>query len=184
MCRWPAERSGACDESHDDRTACHHGSTCHQQLLHGGSKGRSEVLSGTWFWTYAGGWCGIYTGRCHESGILYLKSWHWCHGDLRKLHRQGSFPDGWVRQSCGTGYFRGNYRRTDYFSRLLYLWGGSDFRAQPDLYYFAEYFRKYALRPPVGKPVLPVHGVRSSVYSTGSIWKYHLLWYGTDRCQP
>ena len=47
MCRWPAERSGACDESHDDRTACHHGSTCHQQLLHGGSKGRSEVLSGT-----------------------------------------------------------------------------------------------------------------------------------------
>lgn len=41
-----------------------------------------------------GVWCGIYTGRCHESGILYLKSWHWCHGDLRKLHRQGSFPDG------------------------------------------------------------------------------------------
>ena len=32
---------------YDDRTACHHGSTCHQQLLHGGSKGRSEVLSGT-----------------------------------------------------------------------------------------------------------------------------------------
>lgn len=55
------------------------------------------------------------------------------------------------------------------FPRLLYLWGGSDFRAQPDLYYFAEYFRKYALRPPVGKPVLPVHGVRSSVYSTGGI---------------
>ena len=30
VCRWTAEWSGACDESHDDRTACHYGSTCHQ----------------------------------------------------------------------------------------------------------------------------------------------------------
>ena len=118
-------------------------------------------------------------GRMQEVGVVstlvgamnqaFFKFRHWCHGDLWKLHRQGSFSDGRVRQSCGTGYFRGNYRRTDHFPRLLYLWGGSDFRAQPDLYYFAESFRKYALRPPVGKLVLPVHGVRSSVYSTGSI---------------
>ena len=48
------------------------------------------------FYTTVAGWMlhYFYTGRCHESGILYLKSWHWCHGDLRKLHRQGSFPDG------------------------------------------------------------------------------------------
>ena len=48
---------------------------------------------------------------------------------------------------------------------------GVDQTSGPSLIFITlpNIFRKYALRPPVGKPVLPVHGVRSSVYSTGSI---------------
>ena len=70
------------------------------------------------------------------------------------------------------------------FPRLLYLWGGSDLRTESDFHYPAEYFRKHALRPPVGEFILPVHGVRSIVHGAGCVREYHLLWHGTDRCQP
>ena len=36
LCPWPAERLGACDQSHDDRSAGHHGHPGRQQPVHAG----------------------------------------------------------------------------------------------------------------------------------------------------
>ena len=35
-----------------------------------------------------------------------------------------------------------------------------------------------------GEFILPVYGVRSIVHGAGCVREYHLLWHGTDRCQP
>lgn len=51
----------------------------------------------------------------HEPGILYLKPWSGCHGDLRQLHGKISYVSWRGTSDLRTGYIRCHYGRTDYF---------------------------------------------------------------------
>ena len=59
-----------------------------------------------------------------------------------------------------------------------------DFRAKPDLHHAAEYLREHVDGQTVGKPVLPVHVVRSTFDGSGCVRKHHQLRHGAYGMQP
>ena len=52
---------------------------------------------------------------------------------------------------------------------LFYLWRGPDRRSQPDLHHPAQHLCQHGHGPPVGQPVLPVHGLRGTVHRAGGV---------------